>query len=1110
MTYTEAEVDQQVTLLERGAERQIATAGSAVKGVAAERDLLSAAETSRNLLIKAVKGEKAVLTKIFGGDCERLGRLRLILDRVVMSEMHQTDPRWNNLRDACDSIEAVLQECGSYKPWKPPDKLPPLVGYKGFRRRLSPGRKVNFKPQSTGGDPESFEVAPTLPPNLELSATTGVISGMLLAAIVEEASYTVIAKNSAGECQTELIFAVKETPPTALSYPSVRPALVTGDKIEWEAKIVGGSPTEWSIEPALPSGMSLNPVSGNIKGAPAEGVDKMEYKVSCGNTGGQASTVICFEVTIAAPKSLSYPELRVGATLALKVPITLTPEAVGGTTFSVRPPLPNDLVLDESTGVISGTPTETTELRTYEIVSRNVGGQIVSNISFEVTLIPPSSLSYSLPAGGMHTGKQVALQPEVVGYVEEWFILPVLPAGLTFDTSSGHISGAAEEPVEEQKWLITGRNPGGKVTCELSFAVALSAPSELSFPAWEKVRGLLVPLTLRPRFVGRVDSFHVSPQLPPGLELDTRSGVISGTPTEVSTEESYTFAATNEAGTTSTTLEFAVKVMPPQAISYPKLEKSYIVGEMVRAAPKFQGTATSFSVKPALPPGLELDQATGEIRGAPTDMTEEAEYCITATNDAGSGSASIFLAVAISPPEQLRYPVETCSFAVDEEVTLEPEERDHGDSKYSIRPPLPDGLTFDKATGVISGAPTGVCELATYRVTVANPSGSKSAELSIEVIETLDSEEISKSINQAFAEKVELVTDIADMVEEPSRVKQYGDWMVWMVHRAWLNDPTLTELSFNNMHMPPPHLEAKIAPKLMQAMKSNTHIEVLELANSNLMKPQGHELAEALVNNLTLKSVNIEANNLDSHALKDIVQSIAENKECCVEHLRMAQQKGMGAFFGRPVEEAMGQLMESNQRIIKLGFPCNDAHWRNIIDRAVLRNNDIRRRRRQSTSKGSVQEDVQAVEKSLGRVVLQAAPDTAVETVFAEDNAERKAFRAYVAQNKKFPAPAQMQSFAKNQGTPLKYSTVAPLIRECRQRLLDAATGSEVLVVDTFEVELEGVLRRWSEANGSWELEVWPVDGGRFAYKTSKDPSFAISDAWAKWLLAGDDMAAAT
>jgi hypothetical protein len=41
-------------------------------------------------------------------------------------------------------------------------------------------------------------------------------------------------------------------------------------------------------------------------------------------------------------------------------------------------------------------------------------------------------------------------------------------------------------------------------------------------------------------------------------------------------------------------------------------------------------------------------------------------------------------------------------------------------------------------------------------------------------------------------------------------------------------------------------------------------------------------------------------------------------------------------------------MMQSNMTIVKLAFQCDDAHWRNEIDRALVRNNDRMRRKVQS------------------------------------------------------------------------------------------------------------------------------------------------------------------
>ena len=74
--------------------------------------------------------------------------------------------------------------------------------------------------------------------------------------------------------------------------------------------------------------------------------------------------------------------------------------------------------------------------------------------------------------------------------------------------------------------------------------------------------------------------------------------------------------------------------------------------------------------------------------------------------------------------------------------------------------------------------------------------------------------------------------------------------------------------------------------------------------------------AASLAKNRTLRVVSLESNQLDSQSVKDIAQAIAGNKDSEITQLRLAPQKNMGRFFGRHVEEAIGSMMERNDRIL--------------------------------------------------------------------------------------------------------------------------------------------------------------------------------------------------
>lgn len=86
---------------------------------------------------------------------------------------------------------------------------------------------------------------------------------------------------------------------------------------------------------------------------------------------------------------------------------------------------------------------------------------------------------------------------------------------------------------------------------------------------------------------------------------------------------------------------------PPSALSYPS-PQTYVVGTaIVPLSPAFTGTATSWTIAPALPAGLLLNGASGQITGTPTTPAGAATYTITAQNAAGS--TTFGLSITVNP-----------------------------------------------------------------------------------------------------------------------------------------------------------------------------------------------------------------------------------------------------------------------------------------------------------------------------------------------------------------------------------------------------------------------------------------------------------------------------
>jgi len=134
--------------------------------------------------------------------------------------------------------------------------------------------------------------------------------------------------------------------------------------------------------------------------------------------------------------------------------------------------------------------------------------------------------------------------------------------------------------------------------------------------------------------------------LPPGLSVNTATGVISGTPTADGTYNS-TISATNAAGTTDETLVFTISANAPVITSATSAS-----GTTGAVFPGYQITATnnpsSFGAS-GLPPGLGVNTASGLISGTPAGGGSF-DATVTATNATGTASQVIRFTITGAAP----------------------------------------------------------------------------------------------------------------------------------------------------------------------------------------------------------------------------------------------------------------------------------------------------------------------------------------------------------------------------------------------------------------------------------------------------------------------------
>ena len=214
----------------------------------------------------------------------------------------------------------------------------------------------------------------------------------------------------------------------------------------------------------LPPGLSLNAETGVISGAP-DTPNSKSVVVAFRATAGEQQTAPHGILFPAVERGLRYPSIP--GPLFVDVGITpLAPIASGFTgelTFRAITNPPSGILLNTETGVISGAPNRPNQVPQEVIVDVTVQGTMqraIYTLSFPPVQPTPALRYAGLPVP-LQVGASVSLMPIVAssfGTVTSYALSGTLPAGLSFNTGTGVISGMPDTPaqsVDEQGVSVT-------------------------------------------------------------------------------------------------------------------------------------------------------------------------------------------------------------------------------------------------------------------------------------------------------------------------------------------------------------------------------------------------------------------------------------------------------------------------------------------------------------------------------------------------------------------------------------------------------------------------------------------------------------------------------
>ncbi len=346
------------------------------------------------------------------------------------------------------------------------------------------------------------------------------------------------------------------------------------------------APTSFNAAGALPPGLTFNAGTATISGTPTA-ASAYPITVSATNASGTGSQGVTITIGLIAPvvTSLGNANGTSGQAFSYQITATNLPAS-----FGVTGALPPGVSVNTTTGLISGTPTvAVSTVFNVVVTATNSAGANSRALAISISLNAPTVTSGGIASGtvGQAFSYQITGSDFPTSYAATG-----LPTSLTLNTTTGLISGTPTVQGTINATVSASNGAGTSPPRSLVITIALLAPVISSSGSVSGTVGQA--LTYQITASGPPTSFSAT-GLPPGLSINTATGLISGLPTTVGAFTA-TVNATNTTGTGSTTVTFSIANVPLPGVTGLSLGTAFNTPVAISLGSAVNGNFTSVAI----------------------------------------------------------------------------------------------------------------------------------------------------------------------------------------------------------------------------------------------------------------------------------------------------------------------------------------------------------------------------------------------------------------------------------------------------------------------------------------------------------------------------------